>query len=75
VQGAGTGSCAAKDTGLRNLPLHGYDQNKIWTEIVALACDLLAWTQTLALTGPARRWEPRKLRVKGATTPVVLAPQ
>ena len=27
----------AKDTGLRNLPLHGYDQNQIWCEIVALA--------------------------------------
>jgi Transposase DDE domain group 1 len=55
---------AAKDTGLRNLPLHGYDQNKIWCEIVALACDLLAWTQMLALTGKARRWEPRKLRLR-----------
>jgi Transposase DDE domain group 1 len=45
----------AKDTGLRNLPLHGYDQNKIWCEIVALACELLAWTQMLALPGPVRR--------------------
>jgi hypothetical protein len=55
---------AAKDTGLRNLPLHGYDQNKIWCELVALACELLAWTQTLALTGPARRWEPKRLRLR-----------
>jgi len=54
----------AKDTGLRNLPLHGYDQNKIWCEIVTLACELLAWTQMLALTGPARRWEPRRLRLR-----------
>jgi hypothetical protein len=54
----------AKDTGLRNLPLHGYQQNQIWTEIVALACDLLAWTAMLALTGPARRWEPRRLRLR-----------
>jgi len=30
----------AKDTGLRNLPLHGYDQNQIWCEVVALACEL-----------------------------------
>ena len=52
----------AKDTGLRNLPLHGYAQNQIWCEIVALACDLLAWTQMLALTGKARRWEPKRLR-------------
>jgi hypothetical protein len=32
----------AKDTGLRNLPLHGYDQNQIWCQIAALACELLA---------------------------------
>jgi hypothetical protein len=54
----------AKDTGLRNLPLHGHDQNKIWCEIVTLACELLAWTQMLALTGPARRREPRRLRLR-----------
>jgi hypothetical protein len=54
----------AKDTGLRNLPLHGYAQNQIWCEIVALACELLAWTQMLALDGPARRWEPKRLRLR-----------
>ncbi len=54
----------AKDTGLRNLPLHGYAQNQIWCEIVALACELLAWMQMLALTGPARRWEPKRLRLR-----------
>jgi Transposase DDE domain group 1 len=54
----------AKDTGLRNLPLHGYDQNQIWCQIVALACDLLAWTAMFALHSPARRWEPRRLRLR-----------
>ena len=54
----------AKATGLRNLPLHGYAQNQIWCEIVALACELLAWMAMLALTGPARRWEPRRLRLR-----------
>ncbi len=54
----------AKDTGLRNLPLHGFAQNQIWCEIVALACDLLAWMQMLALNGPARRWEPKRLRLR-----------
>jgi hypothetical protein len=54
----------AKDTGLRNLPLKGFGQNQIWCEIVALACELLAWTQMLALTGTARRWEPRRLRLR-----------
>ena len=28
------------------------------------ACELLAWTQMLALTGTARRWEPRRLRLR-----------
>jgi hypothetical protein len=53
----------AKDTGLRNLPLKGFAQNQVWCEIVALACELLAWTQMLALTGKARRWEPKRLRL------------
>ena len=56
----------AKDTGLRNLPLHGFDQNQIWCELVAMACELLAWMQMLALDGPARRWEPRRLRLRFA---------
>ena len=54
----------AKDTGLRNLPLKGFAQNQLWCEIVVLACELLAWTQMLALTGRARRWEPRRLRLR-----------
>jgi Transposase DDE domain group 1 len=54
----------AKDTGLRNLPLHGYAQNQIWCEIAALACELLARTATLALPGPARRWELRRLPLR-----------
>jgi len=55
-----------KDTGLRNLPFHGYNQNRIWVELVALAADLLTWTQTLAFdqTEPARRWEPKRLRFR-----------
>jgi hypothetical protein len=55
---------AAKDTGLRNLPLKGFAQNQLWCEIVALACELLAWTPMLALTGTARRWEPKRLRLR-----------
>jgi Transposase DDE domain group 1 len=65
---------AAKDTGLRNLPLHGLDQNRIWQAVVALACDLTAWTQTLALHGhPARRWEPKRLRLRLLSLPADLA--
>jgi Transposase DDE domain group 1 len=56
---------AAKDTGLANLPLQDFAQNQIWCAIVALAGDLLAWMQTLALTEhPARRWEPKRLRLR-----------
>jgi hypothetical protein len=54
----------AKDTGLRNLPLKGFAQNQVWCEVVALACELLAWTQMIALAGEARRWEPKRLRLR-----------
>ncbi len=55
----------AKDTGLTNLPLHDLNQNRIWCAIVALACELTAWMQTIALTDhPARRWEPKRLRLR-----------
>lgn len=55
----------AKDTGLTNLPLHDFDQNRIWLAIVALAVELTAWFQLLALTNhPARRWEPKRLRLR-----------
>ncbi|MFG1977304.1 IS1380 family transposase, partial [Nonomuraea fuscirosea] len=55
----------AKDTGLANLPLHHFTQNKIWCELVALACELLAWMQLLALSGtPARSYEPKRLRLR-----------
>jgi Transposase DDE domain group 1 len=55
-----------KDTGLRNLPFAGFAQNRLWAEIVALAADLLTWTQTLAFddSEPARRWEPKRLRFR-----------
>ncbi len=55
----------AKDTGVENLPLHDMDQNPIWCAIVALACELTAWLQMLTLPGhPARRWEPKRLRLR-----------
>jgi hypothetical protein len=44
AQGAGPGR-------FRTLPLKGFAQNQVWCEIVALACELLAWMQLLALTG------------------------
>jgi hypothetical protein len=60
----------AKDTGLSNLPLHDFTQNQIWCALVALAGDLVAWMQTLALTGhDARRWEPKRLRLRLLSLP------
>ncbi|MGW7410259.1 IS1380 family transposase [Streptomyces sp. NPDC054833] len=55
---------AARDTGLRNLPLHQTAQNQVWLEIVQIALDLLAWMPMLAMTGTARRWEPKRLRLR-----------
>ena len=64
----------AKDTGLANLPLHGFDANRIWCAIVALAADLTAWTQMLAFTATdARRWEPKRLRLRLFTIAATLA--
>jgi len=55
----------SKDTGLTNLPLHDFDQNRIWCAIVALAVELTAWMQMLSLTEhDARRWEPKRLRLR-----------
>jgi hypothetical protein len=56
----------AKHTGLANLPLHEFGQNQIWCALVALACEITTWMQTLALAGhhAARRWEPKRLRYR-----------
>ena len=50
----------AKDTGLRNLPFHDTDQNRIWVAISALAQDLLAWCARLALPDTAAGYEPKR---------------
>ena len=44
--------------------LHGFAQNQIWCELVGMASELTAWMQLLALDGPARAWEPRRLRLR-----------
>ncbi len=55
-----------KDSGLCNLPFRSYRANRIWLEVVALASDLIVWTQSLAFEGhqPARRWEPKRFRFR-----------
>jgi len=64
----------AKDTGLRAFPLFDFTQNQIWCAIVALALEITAWMQMLALPDhPARRWEPKRLRLRLFTVPATLA--
>lgn len=63
----------AKDTGLTNLPLHGFDQNRIWCQIVALAGEITAWMGLLAHPAhQARRWEPKRLRYRLFAIPATL---
>ena len=64
----------AKDTGPGSFPLQGLAANRIRCQIVALAHDLLAWSQMLALTGHrARRWEPRTIRARLMHIPATIA--
>ena len=54
-----------KDTGLRNLPLASFAANRIWCVVVAMAGEITAWMQTVALHGHnARRWKPKKRRYR-----------
>ncbi|RCS60077.1 hypothetical protein CIK77_11775 [Microbacterium sp. JB110] len=64
----------AKDTGLRNLPLNTFGQNRVWCLIVGIASELLVWLGVLAHPDqPARRWEPKRLRHRLFTLPAVIA--
>ena len=59
---------------MANLPLHDFAQNQIWVAIMALACEITAWMQMLALHDhPARRWEPKRLRLRLLSTAGQLA--
>ncbi len=56
---------AIKDTGATNLPLHSFTKNELWLELAQLAAELLVWTQLLAWPEhAARRWEPKRLRLR-----------
>ncbi len=64
----------AKDTGLRNLPFKSFAANQVWVAIVELAMNLTAWFQTIGLHDePARRWEPKTLRLRLFSLPGRLA--
>lgn len=54
---------AAKDSGLRNLPLKTFARNRIWCQIIALASEIMAWMGLLGhAQEAARKWEPKHLR-------------
>ncbi len=53
-----------KDTGLANLPFREFDLNAVWLQLVLIAHDLIAWTQTLMLEGQLARAEPKRLRYR-----------
>jgi hypothetical protein len=53
-----------KDTGLAKFPFKAFALNEVWLEIVALAHDLIVWTQTLLLDGELAKAEPKRLRYR-----------
>jgi hypothetical protein len=53
-----------KDIGLRRLPSREFAINAAWCLAAAIACDLIAWLQLLALTGELARAEPKTLRYR-----------
>ena len=55
---------AAKDSGLGRLPSREYAINQAWVQIAAVAADLIAWLQLLALDGDLAQAEPKLLRFR-----------
>jgi hypothetical protein len=54
----------AKDTGLRRLPSREFTINTAWCAAAAIAADLLASLQILALHGDLATAEPKRLRYR-----------
>lgn len=60
--------------GVLNLPLHGFDQNRVWRQLVTLANELTAWMGLLAHPdSPQRRREPKRLRYLFFSIPASIA--
>ena len=60
-----TGSASRKTPACATCRCTTSTQNQIWCAIVALAAELTAWMQMLALHDhAARRWEPKRLRLR-----------
>src|SRR5207249_1393355 len=54
----------AARSGLAKFPFKEFTLNEVWLEIVALAHDLIVWTQALVLDGELARAEPKRLRYR-----------
>jgi DDE family transposase len=54
----------AKDTGLGRLPSRDFEINQAWCVAAAIAADLIAWLQILALHGEVALAEPKRLRYR-----------
>lgn len=54
----------AKDTGLGRLPSREFAINTAWCQIAAIAADLIAWLQIIALDGELAKAEPKRLRYR-----------
>jgi hypothetical protein len=54
----------AKDTGLGRLPSREFAINQAWCVAAAIAVDLIAWLQILALDGDLATAEPKRLRYR-----------
>jgi hypothetical protein len=54
----------AKDTGLGRLPSREFAINAAWCTAAAIAADLIAWLQILALDGDLATTEPKRLRYR-----------
>ena len=53
-----------KDVGLGRLPSRQFNINCVWLELALAAADLIAWTQTILLTGELAKAEPKMLRYR-----------
>jgi hypothetical protein len=54
----------AKDTGLGRFPSREFTINQVWIQIAAIAADLVAWLQLIALDHDLAKAEPKLLRFR-----------
>ena len=62
----------AKDTGLGRFPSREFTINQVWIQIAAIAADLTAWLQLIALSGELATAEPKTLRFRMLHVPARL---